>query len=295
MSITSADLASLEHIRYEMPAPGVARIVMARPEARNAQSNRMTYEINAAFDAAVRNEGIKVILLAADDPHFSAGHDLSEKYEDEYRSVGTWGEFWVGGPAGRFAHETEIFLEMCERWRNLSKPTIAVVQGKCIAGGLMLAWACDLILASDDASFRDPTLLMGVLGAEFFMHPWELGTRQAKEFLWTSSWMSAARAHELRMINRVVPRESLQQAAVELASEIAQKPAFAVRTAKVAINSAQDQQGRWQAIQHSFALHHLTHANNEHHYGMPTDPSGTIAKVGSKMKNAHDVHQQKVL
>ncbi len=74
----------------------------------------------------------------------------------------------------------EIYLGMCERWRNLSKPTLALVQGKCIAGGLMLAWACDLIIASDDASFRDPTIDMGVMGAEFFMHPWELGVRQAE-------------------------------------------------------------------------------------------------------------------
>ena len=115
----------------------------------------------------------------------------------------------------------------------------------------MLAWACDLILASDDASFRDPTLMMGVLGAEYFMHPWELGTRQAKEFLWTSDWMSAERACQLGMVNRVVPRQQLQATALQLAEEIARRPTFAVRATKLAVNAAQDQQGRWNAIRHS--------------------------------------------
>lgn len=293
MAHLTVDMADLRHVRYERPLPAVARIVMARPAARNAQSNRMTYELNAAFNAAVSDERVRAIVLAADDPHFSAGHDLSETFEEQFETVGTWSDFWAGGPAGRFAHESEIFLEMCERWRNLSKPIIAAVQGKCIAGGLMLAWACDLILASDDASFRDPTLMMGVLGAEYFMHPWELGTRQAKEFLWTSEWMGAERAHQLGMVNRVLPRQQLQAEALHLAEEIAKRPAFAVRATKLAVNAAQDQQGRWNAIRHSFALHHLTHANNEHHFGVPTDPSGTTDKVGSKMLNANVVHQGK--
>lgn len=293
MAFQTVDMTDLRHVRYEKPSPAVARIVMARPAARNAQSNRMTYELNAAFDAAVCDDSVRAIILAADDPHFSAGHDLGETFAEQFQPVGTWSEFWVGGPAGRFAHESEIFLEMCERWRNLSKPTVAAVQGKCIAGGLMLAWACDLILASDDASFRDPTLMMGVLGAEYFMHPWELGTRQAKEFLWTSDWMSAERAHQLGMVNRVLPRQQLQVAALQLAEEIARRPAFAVRATKLAVNAAQDQQGRWNAIRHSFALHHLTHANNEHRFGLPTDPSGTSEKVGGKMLSANAVHQSK--
>lgn len=77
------------------------------------------------------------------------------------------------------AREEEIYLGMCRRWRNLPKPAIAPVQGKCIAGGLMLAGVCDLIVASDDAQFQDPVVQMGVCGVEYFAHPWELGARKA--------------------------------------------------------------------------------------------------------------------
>lgn len=278
--------AGFEQIRYDKPAPGVARITMARPAVRNAQGLRMTYEINRAFDLAVDDAEVRAILLAGDDPHFSAGHDLGDPGTEAFTRVGTWGGYEVGGAAGRFSQEMEIFLEMCERWRNLSKPTIALVQGKCIAGGLMLAWVCDLILASDDASFRDPTIDMGVMGAEFFMHPWELGVRQAKEFLFTTDWLSAHDALRLGMVNRVLPRERLQDAGLELAVKIAQKPAFALRTAKLAVNQAQDLMGRGHALRHSFALHQLTHAHNELVSGLPTGPGGTSGKVGDKMLRA---------
>ena len=112
---------------------------MSTPEARNAQNLAMGYELNAAFDRAALDDGIKVIVLAAADPHFSSGQ-------------------------GHFAREREIYLQNTRRWRNLVKPTIAAVQGRCIASGLMLAWACDLIVASDDALFCDPVLTMGVCG-----------------------------------------------------------------------------------------------------------------------------------
>ncbi len=282
-----------EHIQYERPVDGVARIVMARPHVRNAQGLRMTYELNHAFDLAVDDADVRAIILAGEDPHFSAGHDLSDPGGDDFARVGTWGDYWSGGAAGRFSHEMEIYLGMCERWRNLSKPTLALVQGKCIAGGLMLAWACDLIIASDDASFRDPTIDMGVMGAEFFMHPWELGVRQAKEFLFTTEWLPAQQARELGMVNRVVPREQLQSAGLDLAEAIARKPEFAVRSAKLAINQAQDLMGRWHAMRHSFALHHLTHAHNELKFGVPTDPRGTSARVGEKMLDANRAHVQR--
>jgi enoyl-CoA hydratase len=286
-------VADFEQVRYDKPAAGVARITMARAKVRNAQGLRMTYEINRAFDLAVDDTEVRAIILAGDDPHFSAGHDLSDPGTEEFPRVGTWGGYWSGGAAGRFAHEMEIFLEMCERWRNLSKPTIALIQGKCIAGGLMLAWVCDLIVASDDASFRDPTIDMGVMGAEFFMHPWELGVRQAKEFLFTTDWLSAEQARQFGMVNRVVAREKLASTGIELASTIARKPEFAVRAAKLAVNHAQDLMGRSHALRHSFALHHLTHAHNELVCGVPTDPSGTSSNVREKMLEANQAHPQR--
>lgn len=274
----------LQQVRFEIPAPGVARVTMARPAARNAQGLRMTYELDAAFRACVEDSEVKVIILAGDDPHFSAGHDLGETGEGAWPKIGLWGDFDAPGAEGRFGLETEIYLDMCERWRNLSKPTIAAVQGKCIGGGLMLAWVCDLIVASDDAAFRDPTLAMGVMGTEYFAHAWELGARKAKEFLMLSEWLSAQEAHRLGMVNRVAPREDLEAAALAMALTLAAQPQFAVRAAKLAINHAQDQAGRALAMRQSFALHQLTHANNELTGGLSITAAGAPAKIAAKVR-----------
>ncbi len=188
-------MTELETVLYEIPAAGVARITMNRPQQRNAQNVRMTYDLNAAFDRAAQDDAVKVIILAGSDPHFSAGHDLRDRTSAaEFETVGTWGGFNLPGAEGYMAHEEEIYLGMCRRWRNLPKPTIAQVQGKCIAGVLMLAWVCDLILASDDAQFQDPVVEMGVCGVEYFAHPWEVGARKAKELLFTTACSSTRAA-----------------------------------------------------------------------------------------------------
>lgn len=275
-----------EQVRYETPAPGVARLVMARPKVRNAQGLRLTYELNDAFDRAVADQEVRVIILAGDGPHFSSGHDLTEDGSESFKPVGTWSDFTASGAEGRFSLESEIYLGMCERWRNISKPTIAQVQGKCIGGGLMLAWVCDLIVASHDCLFRDPTLELGVMGAEFFAHPWELGIRKAKEFLFTSDWLDAETARGVGMVNKVVPRDRLEEEALQLAASISKKPSFAVRIAKLSINHAQDQLGRSLSLQHSFALHQLTHANNELLCGKP------LSSMPSPISRDHDIHSQ---
>src|SRR5690606_6146455 len=97
------------------------------------------------------------------------------------------------------------------RWREVPKPTIAMVQGACVAGGLMLAWVCDLIVASDDAFFADPVVRMGIPGVEYFAHPYELNPRIAKEFLFLGERMSAERAYQMGMLNRVVSRDQLEE------------------------------------------------------------------------------------
>ena len=192
----SPDMTAYETIIVERPDPRIARIVMNRPEARNAQNLQMTYDLNAAFDQAVQDDAVKVIILAGNGPHFSAGHDLRPGAKNaagvDFPPVGNWGGFAEPNAHGRFAREQEIYLQITRRWRNLAKPMIAEVHGKCIAGGLMLAWACDLIVASSDAEFCDPVVTMGVCGVEWFVHPWELGPRKAKEFLFTADVWSAA-------------------------------------------------------------------------------------------------------
>lgn len=264
-------------IRYEQPAPDIARIVLNRPESRNAQDTLLLYELNDAFDRAAQDDAIKVIILAANGPHFSAGHDLRDVDQVEtlkkFKTVGTWCGFECAGAESRMAFEKEAFLGLSERWRNIPKPTIAQVHGKVIAAGLMLAWPCDLIIASDDAAFQDNTVLMGVNGVEFFNHPWELGVRKAKEMLFRSSWVTAAEAHRLGMVNHVVPRAELESFTLQIARDIALKPLFALKLAKESVNGAQDAQGRVTAMQASFAMHQLSHAHNTMVHGMLLDPT----------------------
>ncbi len=285
-------MKEFETILYETPAQQVARIVLNRPETRNSQDTKLLYELNDAFNVAARDDNIKVIILAANGPHFSSGHDLREQnpYQKmlDYDTVGTWCGFTCAGAEAQMAREKEIYVGFCERWRNIPKPTIATVQGKCVAGGLMLIWPCDIIIASEDAEFVDPTVSFGVDGVEFFAHPWELGPRKAKEFLFTSDWISAVEAHRIGMVNQVVPREKLQEAALAMAQKITKKSLFALKLTKEAVNAAEDAQGRVGAIQTSFALHQLAHTHNLKVYGMLIDPTGlppeTAKALGARIE-----------
>lgn len=281
-------MSSYETILVERPDPAVARIVMNRPDARNAQNLQMTYDLNAAFDDAVQDDTVKAIILAGAGPHFSAGHDLRATTKNEagidFPPVGAWGGFREPGAHGRMAREQEIYLQITRRWRNLAKPTIAEVHGKCIAGGLMLAWACDLIVASDNAEFCDPVVTMGVCGVEWFVHPWELGPRKAKELLFTADSWSAQEAHQLGMVNHVVPAAELSAFTMALAQRIAAKPSFALKMTKEAVNRSVDIQGQPAAIDQAFALHQLCHAHNLQEFGMIVDPSGLHPSVRKQVK-----------
>jgi enoyl-CoA hydratase len=206
----------------------------------------------------------------------------------EFRTVGTWCGFTCAGAEAQMAREKEIYIGFSERWRNVPKPTIAAVHGRCVAGGLMLIWPCDIIIASDDAQFSDPVVSFGIGGVEFFQHPWELGVRKAKELLFTSDWLSAEEARQIGMVNQVVPREKLQEAALEMAQKITKKSLFALKLTKEAVNVAQDVQGRAQAMQTSFALHQLAHTHWLKVHGMLIDPTGlppeTAKALGARLE-----------
>jgi enoyl-CoA hydratase len=271
-------------VAYDIPRPYVARITQNRPEARNAQSVEMTYELNAAFDHANQDGDVKVIVLAGAGPHFSSGHDMrgGGRPMSDFKPVGTWGNFAKPGMEGFMAREEEIYLQMCQRWRNIAKPTMAMVQGKCIAGGLMLAWACDIIIASEDASFMDPTVAFGVNGVEYFMHPWELGARKAKEFLFTGDPLSAQEAYAAGMVNRVVPRGELETFTLAMAERIAAKPSFALKVSKLSVNQMLEAQGQPVALSAAMSLQELAHSHNLQVFGQAADPSGIPAAVRPK-------------
>jgi len=257
----------------------VAIVKMNRPEYRNAQNSAMTYALDDAFSALAADETVKVIVLSGAGDHFSAGHDIGTPARDVDVSFPRRASMWwdhVGRPGadGRIAREQEVYLGMCRRWRELPKPTIAMVQGACIAGGLMLAWSCDLIIASDDSFFADPVVQMGIPGVEYFAHPWVMGPRFAKEFLFSGQRFPAERALTLGMVNRMVPRAELESETLTLAERIATMPQFGLALTKMAVNQAEDLMGLRAGVDSVFGLHHVAHAHN--------------AEVGSDHLAGHD-------
>src|SRR5690349_2961280 len=247
---------------YEKPAPRIARIVMNRPEKRNAQGIVMTYELDHAIKRACHDDDVHVIIWAGAGDHFNAGHDLSmtEGWKPTAEtSLGLWGQYSAPGWEGRYSMEKEVFLDITERWRNAPKPMIAEVQGSVVAGGNTLVWACDIVICSDDARFRDNTGEMGNCGTEYAVHAFELGVRKAKEWLFTAGWLSAQDAEKRGMVNHVVPRADLSRFTLDLAKQIADKDRFSLKLMKESVNNAQDAMGRRQAMAFSFALHELAH------------------------------------
>ncbi|MFC8142867.1 enoyl-CoA hydratase [Streptomyces paradoxus] len=264
--MSSARTAPPEPVRYERRG-AVALVTMDRPQYRNAQNSAMTYALDRAFYRAADDDEVKVVVLAGAGKHFSAGHDIGTSERDAHlpfdRKAGLWWDHsQKSGAESRFARESEVYLGMCRRWRELPKPVIASVQGACVAGGLMLAWICDLIVASEDAFFADPVVRMGIPGVEYFAHPWVMPPRIAKEFLYTGDRMSARRAYEVGMVNRVVPREELTRRTLELAERIAAMPRMGLALTKRAVNQAEDLQGLHSGLDSVFGLHHLAHAHN---------------------------------
>jgi len=254
-------------ILYEVKGP-IAWLTMNRPEFANSQNSQMTYAIDDALRRAANDDAVKVIVLKGAGKHFSGGHDIGTPGRDVKK---TWPErrtLWydhVNKPGAEFfyAREQEVYLGMCRRWRELPKPTIAMVHGACIAGGLMLAWVCDLIVASDDAYFADPVVRMGIPGVEYFAHPYELNPRIAKEFLFTGDRMSAERAYQMGMVNRIVPRADLDAATTQLAEKVAAMPRLGLALTKQAINHVEDLQGKRAAMDAVFHMHHFAHAQGD--------------------------------
>ncbi len=253
-------------VRYERDG-AIARVTLNRPDYRNAQNSAMTYALDDAFYRAAGDDDVSVVVLAGEGKHFCAGHDIGTPGRDVDQSftrrAGLWWDH-VGKTGGdsRYAREQEVYLGMCRRWRELPKPSIAQVHGACIAGGLMLAWVCDLIVASDDAFFADPVVRMGIPGVEYFAHPWVMGPRQAKEFLFTGERISAERALQLGMINRVVPRDRLGAEVTEVAEKVAAMPRLGLALTKKAVNQAEDAMGLQTGLDSVFGLHHFAHAHN---------------------------------
>jgi enoyl-CoA hydratase len=238
------------NVLYEV-ADKIATITLNRPEVANAQNMALLDELDAAWTQAAEDDAVAVIILRAEGKHFSAGHDLNSGWPMPEKITLEW----------IYGLETRRYLEYSLRWRNVPKPSIAAVHGRCIAAGLMLCWPCDLIVASDDALFSDPVATMGIGGVEYHGHTWELGARKAKEILFTGRALTAEEAEKVGMVNRVVPRDQLDAETRALAERIATMPAFGLRQAKRAVNQTLDVQGFYAAIQSVFDIHQTGHGN----------------------------------
>ena len=255
-----------EPVQYRVE-DGIAILTMSRPQYNNVQNSQMTYALDDCFARAINDDDVKVIMLTSTGKHFSAGHDIGTPGRDVNKSFEHKHLWWdhTNKPGGEFLYvrEQEVYLNMCRRWREMPKPTIAVVQGGCIAGGLMLAWVCDFIVASDDAFFQDPVVRMGIPGVEYFAHAFEMHPRIAKEFLMLGDRMPASRAYELGMVNRVVARDELHNEALKMAQRIATQPRMGLALTKQAINHIEDLQGKRTGMEAAFAWHHFAHVHNE--------------------------------
>src|SRR5215467_12219429 len=218
--------SGFETVRYEADGP-VCTITLDRPDSANAQNTRLLDELDAAFDLADADDDVRVVVLAGEGKHFSAGHDLKELLAK--------GDQWArmrDTPEGKLRHEQVMYFDRCVKIRDFRKPTIAAVQGACAAAGLMLACMCDLIVAADDARFSNPVLRMTGAGVELLVEPWELGPRKAKEFLLCAETIEAEDAERFGLVNKVVPRDDLEKAARAMADQVALVPPVTAQAIK---------------------------------------------------------------
>lgn len=246
----------------------IARIMLNRPEARNAQNRGMLVELDDAFARAEADDNVRVVILGGNGPMFSAGHDMGSKVAmAEYSGPNQHPSREVNGGARTgseniMLQEWHHFFQNTLRWRNLRKITIAQVHGSVYAAGLMLAWACDLIVAADDTRFADVVgTRLGMMGVEYFAHPWEFGPRKAKELLLTGDAIDADEAHRLGMVSKVFPGDELADRTLEFAQRIAVLPTMAALLIKESVNQSVDNMGFTNALQACFTIHQLNHSH----------------------------------
>ncbi|MEB3979698.1 enoyl-CoA hydratase [Mycobacterium sp. 663a-19] len=279
----AASAGADELVSYETLDEGrIARIWLNRPEAHNAQSRGLLIQLDEAFLRAEADDTVRVVILAARGRNFSAGHDLGSELAIAERSQ--LPSFRINGgtrdPIAEkiYLQEWHYFFQNTCRWRDLRKITIAQVQGNAISAGLMLIWACDLIVAADNAKFSDVVAVrLGMPGVEYFGHPWEFGPRKAKELLLTGDALDADEAYRLGMVSKVFPVDELADKTLEFARRIADRPTMAALLVKDSVNAASDAMGFTEALRHAFHIHELGHAHwaahNENRYavGQPPD------------------------
>jgi enoyl-CoA hydratase len=263
-------MATYSYIDYEVLDEGaIARVTLNRPQARNAQNRGLLLELDDAFARAEADDQVRVVILAAAGPVFSAGHDLgsadrvreSSPGPEQHESYQCNGATRAGAES-RTRQEWHYYFDNTRRWRNLRKITIAQVHGSVFSAGLMLMWACDLIVAAEGTIFADVvTTRLGMCGVEYFGHPWEFGPRKTKELLLTGDAMSADQAYDLGMVSKVFPATSLGTQTLDFARRVARVPTMAALLVKESVNQAVDAMGFSNALNSAFSIHQLNHSH----------------------------------
>jgi enoyl-CoA hydratase len=261
---------NFRYITYETLDDGtIVRITLNRPKSRNAQNRGLLVELDEAFRQAEADDTVRVVILAGAGPIFSSGHDLGSAEAraemspgpDQHESAVTHGGTRKGAEK-RMLQEWHYYFDNTRRWRNLRKITVAQVQGTVFAAGLMLMWACDLIVAADDAFFADVVgTRLGMCGLEYFAHPWEFGPRRTKELMLTGDSIDADEAYRLGMVSKVFPRADLEERTVAFARRIAKTPTMAALLIKESVNQTVDNMGFYNALNACFTLHQLNHSH----------------------------------
>jgi len=263
-------MADYKYVSVEHHDDGrIVRIMLNRLRSRNAQNRGLLVELDDAFLEAEKDDNVRVVILGGSGPIFSSGHDLGSPEAvaertpgpDQHPTFKINGGTRVGAEQ-RMLQEWHYFFENTKRWRNLRKITIAQVNGTVYAAGLMLMWACDLIVAADDAEFADVVgTRLGMCGVEYFAHPWELGPRRTKELMLTGDALTVDEAYRIGMVSKVFPAAELGDRTLEFARRIAERPTMTALLIKESVNQSVDNMGFYNALQACFTLHQLNHSH----------------------------------
>ena len=212
-------------------AGGIRRLTMNRPASLNALNGELIEAMSSALAEAAADDDVRVLILRGAGRAFSAGYDLNEDAGAGVLDARAWYE--------ELRRSTERMLEFLEH----PKPVIASVHSYCLAGGTDLMLACDLAVAADDAIFGYVDVRFGSGVVSMFL-PWVVGVRAAKELLFTGEdRLPASEALRIGLVNRVVPRDRLDDETMELAEQIAKNEPFVVQTTKRAVNRVLDVAG----------------------------------------------------
>jgi enoyl-CoA hydratase len=266
-----------QHIIYQ---PGkVARIILNRPRYLNAQSYLMLEELDSALNAAIKDAQCGAIVLSGMGRAFSVGHDIGTEEDREYREQHGYATRTDLNLSQWFENMRKLYVDFQLAWRNVAKPTIAMVHGYCIFGGWMVAAAMDVIFAAEDAQF-----LPGFV--EYFSLPWDIGPRRAKEIIFEHRFMTAREAYDYGFVNRIFAAESLEEETLAYAGRVADNylnNAAWVRLCKFSINHMEEAMGLNAEIESAFNNFCLMSATRDRTMTPPSE--GGFARTNVAKRN----------